>query len=193
MTPDYTKIEEFVKSKLKPSRFIHSEGVMEMSQLLASRFGVDEEKAKIAAIYHDAYRYDSTPESIDIVEKGGYEVWPEERKDPVLLHGALAAVNFDRDAGCAVSSDMKDAVRHHTLGHVSMVRLGGIIYISDYAEKGRKHLSEDERRAILNKDSLESMIIYILERSRDYLLSKGMEEAGVSKSLYNYLKEGGRL
>ena len=188
MTPDYTKIEEFVRAKLKPSRFIHSEGVMEMSVLLSSRFGVDEEKAKIAAIYHDAYRYDSTPESIAIVEKGGYEVWPEERKDPMLLHGALAAVNFDRDAGCAVSSDMKDAVRHHTLGHVSMGRLGGIIYISDYAEKGRKHLSEDERRAILNKDSLESMIIYILERSRDYLLSKGMEEAGVSKSLYNYFR-----
>ena len=74
MIPDYTKIEEFVKAKLKPSRFIHSIGVMEMSVLLASRFGVDVEKAKVAGIYHDAYRYNSTPGSIELVEKNGYSV-----------------------------------------------------------------------------------------------------------------------
>lgn len=193
MIPDYTKIEEFVKAKLKPSRFIHSIGVMEMSVLLASRFGVDVEKAKVAGIYHDAYRYDSTPGSIELIEKNGYRVWPEERKDPMLLHGALAAINFDSDAGCAVSSDMKDAVRHHTLGHISMGKLGGILYIADYAEKGRKHVSEDERREILGKETLESMIIYIMDKSRGYLLSCGIEEAGVSKELYKFLKEGGRL
>lgn len=193
MKMDYTKIEEFVKTRLKPSRFIHSQGVMEMSLLLASRFGVDEEKAKIVGIYHDAYRYDSSIESIDLVERYGYQVWPEERKDPMLLHGALAAIHFDGDTGTSVPSDMKDAVRHHTLGHVSMGRLGGILYIADYAEKGRKHLTERERNEILGKDSLEEMIIYILDESREYLLSSGIEEAGVSKDLYSFLINGGRL
>ena len=92
MIPDYTKIEEFVKAKLKPSRFIHSIGVMEMSVLLASRFGVDEEKAKVAGIYHDAYRYDSTPGSIELVEKNGYRVWPEERKENKRDRGTISAM-----------------------------------------------------------------------------------------------------
>ena len=74
-----------------------------------------------------------------------------------------------------------------------MGKLGGILYIADYAEKGRKHVSEDERREILGKETLESMIIYIMDKSRGYLLSCGIEEAGVSKELYKFLKEGGRL
>ena len=45
----------------------------------------------------------------------------------------------------------------------------------DYAEKGRKHISEDERREILGKETLESMIIYIMDKSRGYLLSCGIE------------------
>lgn len=193
MIPDYTKIEEFVKGRIKPSRFQHSIGVMEMSLSLAKRFGVDEEKAKVAAIYHDAYRYDSTSESISLVEAGGYEVWPEEIEDPMLLHGALAAIHFDSDTGADIPKDMKDAVRHHTLGHVSMGKLGAIIYISDYAEKGRKHITEEERNIILSKETLEDMIIYIMDKSRSYLLSCGIEEAGVSKELYSFLKEGGKL
>ena len=193
MIPDYTKIEEFVRVKLKPSRFLHSLGVMEMSRDLASRFGLDVNKAMVSGIYHDAYRYDSSAESIAIVEENGYEVWPEERKDPMLLHGALSAIYFDRDSGTIVPKDMKDAVRHHTLGHISMGRLGAVLYIADYAEKGRKHLTEEERNEILGKESLEEMIIYIMDKSRAYLLSCGIEAAGVSKELYRYLKEGGKL
>lgn len=193
MIPDYTAIEELVRAKIKPSRFVHSLGVMEMSLRLAERFGVDKEKAKIAAIYHDSYRYDSTPESIKLVENNGYQVFPEERKDPMLLHGALAAIHFDEDTGCSIPQDMKDAVRHHTLGHKTMGRLGAIIYISDYAEKGRKHLSDEERNEILSKETLEDMIIYIMDKSRSYLLSCGIDEAGVSKELFSFLKEGGRL
>ena len=37
------------------------------------------------------------------------------------------------------------------------------------------------------------MIIYILEKSRAHLVETGKKEAGVTKELYDYLKEGGKL
>lgn len=193
MITDYTKLNAFVKAKLKPSRYTHSLGVMEMALNLASRFGIDEEKARISAIYHDAYRYEGDESSIQLVEKCGYVVCPEERENPMLLHGALAAVHFDEDTLSKIPSDMKVAVRHHTLGHVSMGRLGAVIYIADYGEKGRKHVTDKERKKIMSKDTLEDMVLYILEKSRAHLAETGKKEAGVTKELYDFLKEGGKL
>ena len=70
---------------------------------------------------------------------------------------------------------------------------GAVVYIADYAEKGRKHLDDEERRAILSCGSLEEMVIMIMDMQRPYFQSKGIREAGVSVELYDFLKAGGRL
>ncbi|MBQ0070604.1 MAG: HD domain-containing protein, partial [Spirochaetales bacterium] len=189
----YTEIRAKVASSLKPSKFLHSQGVSDTAAMLAERFGLNVEEARICGIYHDAYRYDGTEDALSYLESKGVPLFPEEVEEPMLLHGVLAAAHFEEDAEGIVPDYMKDAVRHHTLGSKAMGRLGAVIYISDYIEPGRKHLTEENRREILSETSLEDMIVHIMDMQRPYLVREGINEAECSKELYDFLKKGGKL
>ena len=192
MSITYTELYEIVKEKIKSSRFIHSVSVADVAASLAERFSIDAEAARICGIYHDAYRYTDPSLYIDELEEYGIEIFPEEKEHPMLLHGAVAAMMFDKDAG-PVPQEYKDAVRHHTLGSRDMGALGALIYIADYIEPGRKHLSDEERGIILSEPTLEGMIITIMDMQRPYFEKEGIREAGVSLALYEYLRKGGKL
>lgn len=190
---DYIAVRNKVKSMVKESRFIHSLGVAETARSLAQRFSIDENSALICGIYHDSYRYSATSDTPLFLEKEGYKIEEEEKIDSMLLHGALASFYFSRDVGEDVSLEMKKAVRYHTLGSKDMGRLGGIIYIADYIEPGRKHLKDSARIAILEEETIEDMIIHIIDMTRPYLLSSGAKEANITSQLYSFLKDGGKL
>lgn len=190
---DYTQLKRKVEGMIKKERFIHSLGVAETALYLARRFGIDGNKALCAGIYHDAYRYRTGESSIAELESNGFVIEKEEREEPMLLHGALSALHFDEDAGEEVPEDMKTAVRHHTLGSSGMGRLGAVIYVADYMEPGRKHLSEEDRLNILEKGTLEEMVLSVLEREKKYRESTKSGLAGVSRNLYDYLASGGKF
>lgn len=190
MSVGYIELNRFVREKLPEKRYNHSLGVVEMSIHLASLFRLSVTDAACIAIFHDAYRYDCDEGTAELCRKSGIEVFPEEEKEPMLLHGALAALHFDEVAG-PVPSKWKIAVRHHTLGHKDMGKYGAVVYIADYAEKGRKHLDDEERGRIISLPTLEAMVMHIMDMQRSYFKKKGMKEAEVSVELYEFLKEGG--
>lgn len=192
MSISYTELYSKVEKNLKRTRFEHSENVALTAAMLAERFSLDKDAALIAGIYHDAYRYEDGLEWLDKIKEHGWEIFDEELEHPMLLHGAIAAINFEKDAG-AVPESFKLAVRHHTLGSVDMGPLGALIYIADYIEPGRKHLGQRERDIILAEPSLESMIVKIMDMQRPYFEKEGIEEADTSKRLYEFLKSGGKL
>ena len=192
MSISYTELYEKVKKMLKPSRFTHSEGVANTAYMLARRFGVDAEAARYCGIYHDAYRYDCDSSTASFCKENGWEIFPEEEENPMLLHGVLAAIHFPVDAD-GVPHGYQLAVRHHTLGAIEMGKLGGVLYIADYMEPGRKHLNYEDRGRILECPSLEAMIISIMDMQKEYFVREGIKEAGVSLKLYDFLKSGGQL
>ena len=193
MSINYTSLEAKVQRMIKPSRFQHSLGVAEVSSMLASRFGLDTGAAEYIGIYHDAYRYSADGNSVRICREHGIDVFPEEELNPMLLHGALAAVHFDEDAEGEVPGYYKTAVRHHTLGSKDMGPYGAVVYIADYTEPGRKHLTDDDRERIFSCQTLEDMIIMIMDMQRKYFRREGIAGAGVSTALYSFIKDGGKL
>ncbi len=193
MSISYTELEAKVKSMIKPKRFIHSEGVASVSAELALRFDLNASDAAYIGIYHDAYRYSADSSSPGFCRSHGLEVFPEEDADPMLLHGALAAIHFDEDAQGRVPDYFKTAVRHHTLGSPDMGPYGAVVYIADYIEPGRKHLTDLDRKHILSADTLEGMIIRIMDMQRSYFQKEGIKEAGISRKLYDFIKAGGKL
>lgn len=189
----YIELYDFVKSRLKESRFIHSVGVEETALKLARRFCLDEFGAKICGIYHDAYRYDADENTAEFLEAHSINLDKEERENIVLLHGPLAAFHMKSDVGEDTPDSYIKAVRHHTLGSKDMGRLGAIIYIADYLEPGRKHLNDDDRAYLLAPDSLEEIIIRIMDMQNVYFKREGIKSAEVSDELYDYIKSGGIL
>ena len=189
----YTELEAKVRGMIKEKRFVHSLGVVEVSRMLAERFGLSSDDAAYIGIYHDAYRYQANGTAPAYCRAHGVEVFPEEEKEPMLLHGALAAIHFPQDAEGDVPEYFQTAVRHHTLGHKEMGRYGAILYIADYMEPGRKHLDDDDRRRILSGERLEDMIITIMDMQGEYFRREGIKSAAVSDELYRFIKDGGAL
>ncbi len=189
----YIELYDFVKSRLKESRFIHSVGVADTAAALARRFDIPELDARICGIYHDAYRYDADENTAAFLEVNGIGLFEEERENIVLLHGPLAAFHMRSDVGDDTPDSFIRAVRHHTLGSKDMGRLGAVLYIADYLEPGRKHLGDDDRLYLLSPDSLEEIIIRIMDMQNDYFKREGIKSAEVSDELYDYIKSGGIL
>ena len=188
----YIDAFNFVSSREKESRLCHSVGVAKVAESLSKRFKLNTENALIAGIYHDAYRYSCDQETIKYCQECGWEVFEEEKENVMLLHGALAASNMRKDLG-AVDFECLKAVRYHTLGSVDMGLLGAVIYIADYIEPSRVHLTDEDRRNICSKQSLEEMVLAVMDKQKIYFEKKGIKEAEVSKKLYNYLVAGGKF
>jgi len=189
---DYTELCDYLSLVEKESRFVHSKGVAEVAADLLERFIGDRQPGLYAGIFHDAYRYLSGEEMLFTCESARIDIFPEERENPMLLHGAVAALNFPRVVGACPDSWLR-AMRHHTLGNVDMGIIGAAVYIADYSEPNRKHITDEERTRIYTKRSLEEMVLAILYKERQYSAEIGRKMAKTTIELTDFLEKGGRF
>ena len=56
------EIEEWLKNNLTEEKYLHSIGVMDMAKMLALKFNLDIEKAKVAGLLHDCAKNLDTEE-----------------------------------------------------------------------------------------------------------------------------------
>jgi len=56
MTKSYEEMRILLEQHLSPSRYLHSLGVADTAAALARRFGMNEERARIAGLLHDCGR-----------------------------------------------------------------------------------------------------------------------------------------
>lgn len=189
---DYTELCRLVSSMEKESRYVHSQGVASVASTLLERFTGDPVPGLYTGIFHDAYRYMDGPELLQLSEEGGVDIVPEERANPMLLHGAVAALRFPSVVGDAPLSWLK-AIRHHTLGSTDMGIIGAALYIADYTEPGRKHITDEERTRIYTKRTLEEMVLAILYREKKYSSEIDRPMAERTIELMTFLEEGGHF
>ena len=129
-------IKEYLKKHLKESRYRHVLGVVETSEKLARLYGADKNKARYAALIHDLAKGKSDEELLKITKEKGYEICPEEKKSPQLLHGLAAAIIAKEEMGIE-DEEILSAAAFHTTGKANMTLLEKIIYIADYIEPNR--------------------------------------------------------
>lgn len=188
----YIDCVSLVEKKVPEKRFIHSLGVAKTMLELSKKFSLNTENAVISGIFHDAYRNSVDKDSALICFSSEWPLYKEEEENPVLIHAPLAASMIDKDLG-EVEYECKVAIRYHTLGSKDMGKLGGILYVSDYIEPNRTHISDEERLLIMNLDSIEDMVLTVMNKEKIYFDKVGLKEAEISRELYSYLKQGGKL
>lgn len=188
---NFTELEMAVRDMIKPSRFLHSQRVKDTALELGRKYSMDETALSYISIFHDAYRNVEGNEAIKICRKAGVLIYPEELDNPMLLHGAVAAIKLPSFIGeCPESWAL--ALRFHTLGSPEMGRLGAVLYIADYIEPGREYLGDD-RNEILSKPRLEDMVLDVLERERLYSYKINRHISLVSEELRLFLINGGKF
>ena len=73
---NYEEMKAELQKRLKPGRFRHSLGVADTAVFLARRFGVDEEKARVAGLLHDCAREFPNDTLIEEAARRGIAVEP---------------------------------------------------------------------------------------------------------------------
>lgn len=130
------KLDDFIKVRLNEKRYRHTMGVIETATKLAERYGADEEKAYIAALFHDACKNLDIDEMNSLVEE--YGIGDQYIDKPQLAHSKLAAAII-RDRFEMEDEDIINAISYHTTGRAEMSLLEKIIYISDAVEPNRSY------------------------------------------------------
>ncbi len=171
---DYDKLILDIKSdmtKLLPEKLVkHSLGVCDMASKMAINFGVDINKAKIAALLHDYAKPFSSNQLLDEAKKRNIKIDDISYISPFLLHGPVAA-DMARQIYKIKDVDILNAIYYHTYGCTEMSTLEKIIYVADAIEMGRNYPKVDEIRKIALKN-LDDGVIEVLKHTINHVLSK---------------------
>lgn len=187
-----TALEKGLPSLMSKSRLLHSKATAAVSLSLVHQFGEQDDRDLCyqAGLLHDIAREWKDEDLILYAEKNLLVLEEEERDDPVLLHAPVGAHLLMKRG---YSASLCLAVRYHTLGSVGMGRLGLVLYIADYIEPGRTHITDAARKALRDLPSLELICLEILKDQEPYLKKKGKEPARCSRELMHYLLSGKSL
>lgn len=164
-------VHEQLKKDLKPKRFIHTMGVVEIATKLALKWGCDLEKARLASLLHDCAKYLDEADKKALCAKYGVAITDIEHRNPELLHakaGALLAYEEYK----ITDKDVLSAVFYHTTGKPDMNLTEQIIFVADYIEPGRHHSDKLSEYRKLAFEDLNKVTAHILKDLLEYLEEK---------------------
>ena len=130
-----------LRETLKPGRYEHTLNVASLAAALARRHGLDEGKARLAGLLHDAGRRFPPPLLAEYARKRRLKV-PEgaltAALEPMLLHAYVSEDLARREFGVG-DPEVLSAVRKHTLGDLAMTPLDKAVYVADACSADRSH------------------------------------------------------
>ena len=172
MSMTFAEMKEKLQSRLKPSRFQHSLGVSETAVTLAKRFGVDEEKARIAGLLHDCARQYPNDELIAEAAIRGIAIGDVERETPLLLHADIGARLVAEEYGVE-DEEIQQAIARHTVGGSNMSDLDKIVYFADMIEPNRDYPDVHRLRQLAAEGTLDEMVLAGLSQSISFIVNQG--------------------
>ena len=184
----FEDITAWLKENLSEERFVHSLGAMEMAEELALRFNEDVEKAKIAALLHDAAKDFSQETLLELLKNSCDEYLECELINYKTWHAPVSAF-VAKDVFKVTDADILNSIRWHTLGRVGMSKLEMIVFISDKIErKTRECECREKIEKILNKhNSLEKAILKCFKMTLKSLVKRKLTICQQTVDVYNDL------
>lgn len=179
-----SEVIEMLKADLKPSRFAHTLGVAQTAKRLAPRFGIDINRAELAALLHDCAK--SMP--IDEMRSRVAACVPDadilELETENVLHAPAGAVLAAQKYGVR-DREILSAIRKHTLGDARMTPLEALIYTADFIEPTRAPFSGLQQARELAEHDLYAATRLCAKLTNDYLESQGKPAHPKSLAMLN--------
>lgn len=131
------QLKQDVANKFKdhPKRYEHILGVVKTAISLALRYGVDSNKAYIAAIFHDYTKYDTLTFQTSVLSDNLINKYANQ---PVMYHALSAAAILKSKYGID-DPEILDAISYHVYGRENMTTLDKIILVADKIEPSRTY------------------------------------------------------
>ncbi|MCL6562207.1 MAG: HD domain-containing protein [Firmicutes bacterium] len=159
-------------ARLSAPRQAHVERVAALLKALTRHHRLaSPEAAWLAGYGHDLFREESRESLLAEAARLGVAVGAEEREEPILLHGPVAAA-WLKQAGLG-SPEVWEAVAHHTTAGPRLGGLAKALFIADGVEPGRRYPGR-ERLYDLAFEDLEAAWCAVVEESARYLEGRGL-------------------
>ena len=172
MTKSYEEMRAILEQQLTPSRYRHSLGVAETAVAIARRFGMNEERARVAGLLHDCGRVYKTDDLLKEARQRGIPIGKIESAMPLLLHAYIGAYLIYEVYGVN-DAVIAQAVWRHTVGGANMTALDKIIYYADMIEPSRDYPEVERLRELSRTASLDEMMLVGLTESILFVAQKG--------------------
>lgn len=161
-----------LKEELGEERFKHSLRVMESASKLADHYGIDRDKAEVAALFHDCAKYADKSISADMVKKYKLEDNEELKNSVQLIHSFLGP-HIAKDVYGIEDVEVLDAIKYHTTLRKKPTDMDKLVYLADLIEVGRDFEGVEELREMAYEDmdatilkSLENTIFDLIRKKR---------------------------
>ncbi len=181
---------KLLKPALSAERYAHSLAVARLAGELARRWGVNEEKARLAGLLHDCGRC-MAAQSMPAYARARRLKIPalEEtaRRNPLLLHAYLSE-DLCRRRYAVTDLEVLSAVRKHTLGDLRMSSLDRLLYVADACSYDRAYAAAPKLRKAAFQD-LEAAFKSCVGLKLDDALSRQAWLHPLTVSLWNRLQD----
>ncbi len=185
----HTLLEEadvFARSRLSKARYEHTLRVADTAESLALAHGLDADRARLAALLHDATREMGPEEFLKLADKWNLQVGDPERQSPKLLHGPVAAGLARRELGID-DGEVLEAVMAHTTGRPGMGPLALVLYVADKIEPAREYPSVEHLRRLARED-LDGAALEALRRAMAHNEARGKATHPASRKTLDRLE-----
>lgn len=160
-----------MKTNLKPKRYNHVLGVIEVAKELSLKWNVNLTKAEKSALFHDFAKNMDYNEMLDYSSKNDIFFDEIELNSPELMHGRIAREIAKRKY-YIYDEDILNSIEYHTTGRKGMSKLEKIIFLADYIEPNRNFKGVDELRNLAFKN-LDNALVKAIDGTIGHLIENG--------------------
>jgi predicted HD superfamily hydrolase involved in NAD metabolism len=178
--------DAFARSRLSKARYEHTLRVADTAENLALAHGLDADRARLAALLHDAAREMGPEEFLKLADRWNLQVGDPERQSPKLLHGPVAAGLARRELGID-DGEVLEAVIAHTTGRPGMGPLALVLYVADKIEPAREYPSVEHLRR-LARENLDGAALEALRRAMAHNEARGKATHPASRKMLDRLE-----
>lgn len=170
MKMTYQQAEDMVRRTLSPKRFQHTMNVKNLAVRMAQHYGVDTEKAALAAILHDSAKELPRTELLQIMQDNAIiKKGTQNRPEPVW-HGICAAI-LAKTQWNVQDEEILSAIACHTTGKEDMSKLDKILFLADMTSAERDYPGVEELRS-LEMRNLDKAMIQALKMTISFVEQK---------------------
>ena len=170
MKMTYQQAEDMVRQTLSPKRFQHTMNVKNLAVRMAQHYGVDTEKAALAAILHDSAKELPRTELLQIMQDNAIiKKGTQNRPEPVW-HGICAAI-LAKTQWNVQDEEILSAIACHTTGRENMSKLDKILFLADMTSAERDYPGVEELRS-LEMRNLDKAMIQALKMTISFVEQK---------------------
>lgn len=180
-------LKKELKKNLSTERYEHSCSVEQCTVELGTIYGLEEEKLRWSALFHDFAKYYTALELDEYCLENRIPVEDYERRSHAFLHGKVGSDLAFREYGIK-DQEVLDAIFYHTTGRACMNDYEEVLFISDYCEPLRG-LESSKRIVQLAQKNRKQAVLEVLIEKMNYVFSRRQFLSPRSVSAYNFYQK----